>query len=195
MSPEPENAAQILDKLTGLADQEEQITLNDVIEAFGNRSYGPMLLIPACIELTPIGSIPGVPTVIALLIIFTALQMALGRKHLWLPGFLLERSVTAETLRKAVDKMRRPAKWADRWFHGRLKQLTKGRYLRIAAVACILMACTVPPLELLPLATTIPMAAIAVFALGVTLRDGVIVLAAILLAIGLTILGVSLVTG
>jgi hypothetical protein len=53
---------------------------------------------------------------------------------------------------------------------------------------------TVPPLELVPFASTAPMAAIAAFGLGMTLRDGLLmglgfVLSVVAVAVGFGMLG------
>lgn len=192
MADDPHNINDILDQLETLADERDRVSLGDAVEAFGNRSYGPFLLVPALIEISPIGSIPGLPTVLAAVIILFAAQMVWGRQHLWLPGFLKRRSAKAETVRKATDKLRGIARWTDRWFHGRLPALTGGVFVRIAAAASIALALTVPPLELLPFASTAPMAAIAAFGLALLVRDGVLMIVAIALA-GVTIaVGVGL---
>jgi len=54
--------------------------------------------------------------------------------------------------------------------------------IRLSAVACILLALTVPPLELLPFASSAPMAAIAMFGLALLVHDGALMIAAWLLA-------------
>lgn len=64
--------------------------------------------------------------------------------------------------------------------------------MRTAAVGCIGMAMCVPPLELLPLATTAPMLAIAAFGLALTVRDGVLMIAASALAIAAVAIGTGL---
>ncbi len=68
MANNPESVGDILDQLDQLASEEDRVTLGDAIEAFGNRSYGPFLLVPALIEVSPIGGIPGLPTVLAAII-------------------------------------------------------------------------------------------------------------------------------
>lgn len=189
MSDAPSSIEDILKILKDLADKQDRVKLGDVIEAIGGRSFGPFLLLPALIDISPVGSIPGLPTILAAIIILIAAQLALGRDHLWVPGFLARRSLASKTVCKIVDKAKKPAAWADRWFHGRLPALTKGPFVRVAAVACILLALTVPPLELLPLATTAPMAAIATFGLALMVRDGAVMIVFILLAIGAVALG------
>ncbi|MGP7795902.1 exopolysaccharide biosynthesis protein [Sphingomonas sp. CLY1604] len=175
-----------------LSEQQERVALGDAVEAFGSRSFGPFLLLPALIDISPIGAIPGLPSLLAAVIVLVAVQLALGRDHLWLPAVLKRRSVASATVRKATGKAGKPAAWADRWFHGRLPALTRGPAVRVAAVACILLALTVPPLELLPLATTAPMAAIATFGLALMVRDGAVMIAAIACAGGAIAVGVGL---
>lgn len=194
MANNPESVGDILDQLDQLASEEDRVTLGDAIEAFGNRSYGPFLLVPALIEVSPIGGIPGLPTVLAAIIALFAVQMLFGREHLWLPGFLRRRGAEADKVKKAARKLRGVARWADRWFHGRLPILTSGPFVRVAAALCILLAATVPPLELLPFASTAPMAAIAAFGLALLVRDGVLmivatVLAGVAVAVGVGMIG------
>lgn len=44
------------------------------------------------------------------------------------------------------------------------------------ALLCILLCTTVPPLELLPFASSIPMGAIALMGLGLMAQDGLVIL-------------------
>jgi hypothetical protein len=184
MAGDPHSIGDILDRLRGCADTQDRVSIGDVVESFGGRSYGPFLLVPALIEVSPIGGIPGLPTFLAALIALFALQMAFAREHIWLPGFVEQRSVNAAKLKKASNKLRPVAERIDRWFHGRLATLTSGPFVRIAAILCVLLAMTVPPLELLPFASTAPMAAIAAFGLAIMVKDGALMIAALVLAAG-----------
>src|SRR5690606_13121348 len=157
---------EILERLHEAAEKEGTVSVNDVVAALGDRGWGPFLFVPAVIEMSPIGGIPGVPTLLATIIAIFAVQIAWGRGHMWLPGFLGRRSVSSDRMRKAIEKVRPVGKWLDRWFHGRLPRLTTDRATRAAAIATLLLCLTVPPLELLPFASTAPMAAIAMFGVG-----------------------------
>lgn len=192
MSDQPKSVGDILDRLNEVAEKDEKIALGDVVEAFGSRSYGPFLLVPAVIEQTPIGGIPGVPTAIALIIASFAVQILFGRKHLWLPGFVKRRRIKSETLTKSTDKLRGVARFLDRWFHGRLEKLTRGPFLKAAAVIVLLLCCTVPPLELLPFASSVPMAAIAMFGLAMLVRDGALMIVALLLSVAAVAVGIGM---
>ncbi|KTT69622.1 exopolysaccharide biosynthesis protein [Sphingomonas endophytica] len=195
MADEPHSVGDILDTIEKLADENDRVVVGDLVEALGARGFGPFLIVMPLIDISPIGSVPGLPTAMALVIALIAVQMALGRKHLWFPGFVRRRSVSSGNAKKAVDKTRGVARFMDRWFHGRLPVLTSGPFVRVAAVGVILLACAVPPLELLPLATTIPMLAIAAFGLAITVRDGALMIVAMLLAVAAVTVGVGLWSG
>ena len=77
-------------------------------------------------------------------------------------------------MRSAADWMRPLGRWLDRWFHGRLPRFTTERMTRVAAVMVVLLCVTVPPLELLPFASSAPMAEIAAFGLALIMRDGLL---------------------
>ncbi|MBM9595919.1 exopolysaccharide biosynthesis protein [Roseitranquillus sediminis] len=186
----------ILDELKGTAKEGDRISVGESVEALGHRGYGPLLFVPALIEISPIGGIPGVPTILALIILLFAVQIAWGRDHMWLPGFLERRSVSTDRMKGAVDKSRPVGRWLDRWFHGRLPRLTGKPARRIAACVVILLCLSVPPLELIPFASTAPMAAIAAFGLAITLRDGLLMmlgfaLTVVAAGVGLGMLGGS----
>jgi hypothetical protein len=188
----PQNVGDILDRLKDLGSDQDKATLGDMVEAFGSRGYGPFLIVPPLIELSPIGGIPGVPTVLAAIITLFAVQILFGREHMWLPGFLRKRTIKGEKLVKAADKLRPLAERMVRWFHNRLPVLTKGPAKRVAAGACIALACTVAPLELLPFASSAPMLAIAAFGVALLVRDGVLMIVAVLLALGAIGVGAGL---
>lgn len=191
MADEPHSVGDVLDKFHELADQGD-VEVGPMTEAFGSRSYGPFLIIPPLIDISPVGGIPGLPTVLGAIIFLVAAQIALGRKHLWLPGFIARRKIPADKARKVADKSRRLARFLDRWFHGRLPALTGGPFVRIAGVLIMLLTLTVPPLELLPFATTAPMAAILAFGLALLVRDGVLMIAALALSALAVAVGIGL---
>ncbi|ODA66429.1 Exopolysaccharide synthesis, ExoD [Methyloligella halotolerans] len=170
--------ASILDQLEDRASECENVTIGDMMDALGNRSYGPFLMIPALIGITPVGGIPGVPTLLAVIIILFAVQIMLGLDHLWIPKFLRKRRVPADKMKQSLDAMRPWAVRMDRWFRGRLDRLTAEPFVQIAAGACVLLALAIPPLELLPFAVALPALAIAMFGLALLVSDGILMLVA-----------------
>ena len=191
--PGPESLGDILDRFEELAQQEHRVEVADMVDAVGTRSYGPFLIVPALIELSPVGGVPGVPTVLAALVALFAVQMLLGRRRLWIPGWVARRGLGAHRLTRLVAAVRPMADRVDRWFHGRLRALTSGLGMRMAALVCIALAMLVPPLEVFPFASSAPMGAIALIGLALLVRDGALMVLASLLAGGAVWLLVSLV--
>ena len=178
MSSKDTNLSDLVDNLRELGEQQDQVSVHDIHEALGERSFGPFLAIPALIEITPIGGIPGLPTVIALVIALVSAQLLFGRDHLWLPGFLERQTLKGDRIKKGMDWLERPAGWIDRVLRPRLSWLSGKAGLRVVALLCIFLCMTVPPLELLPFASSIPMGAIALMGLGLMARDGLVILLA-----------------
>jgi hypothetical protein len=192
MSDPSHGIGDILDRLDQAASGSDRVSVGDIREALGQRGQGAFLLFPALIDITPIGSIPGVPTLMAATIILVAVEILIGRSEPWLPAFVERRHLKARTLCKVTSKLGSTGRRLDRWFHGRLCWMTQGTPLKIAAVLIILLALSVPPLELIPLATTAPMSAIAAFGTALLLRDGVLMIAAMAITAAVVIVGAVL---
>lgn len=182
MDREPASVEDVLDELDGLADGGDEVCVRDVLDDFGRRSFGPFMMLPALIEISPIGGIPGIPTALALFIALVAGQLVLGRDHIWMPDFLQCRSIESDKVHKAVDKLRGLGHWLDEHSQDRLEKLTTGIWLKFAGAVVIVLCCTVPPLELVPFASTLPMLAIIMIGLGLTVRDGALLLSALVFA-------------
>ena len=190
----PESVEEILGELRDLAEREDSVSVGDVLDAIGDRSYGPAVMLPAMTEWTPVGGIPGVPTLLAAIIAITGIQLVIDKDHLWLPDMLQRRSASGQRLRKAADRLERPARWLDRRFHRRLSQFVRDPWPRIAGFVILLLCLAVPPLELVPFASTAPMVAIAAFGLALLVRDGLLMLAALVLSVAALVTGASLVS-
>lgn len=184
MAATPICVADTLDCLDELSERHERVSVASIMDAFGTRSYGPMIMIPALLEITPVGAIPGVPTFLAVTIMVIAAQKMIGRPRPWLPGIIANRCVPGEKLGKASVKLRPLANGMDRVFTRRLKFMTRTPFAEIAAGMVILLCLTVPLLEVLPFASSVPMITIAGFGLAVLVRDGVAMIAALAISIG-----------
>jgi len=78
-----------------------------------------------------------------------------------------------------MHALKRPARWVDRLIRHRLTCLTAGPAVRLNALLCLLIALTMPPLELIPFASSVAGLALSLAGLGMMARDGVMVLLAI----------------
>lgn len=85
---------QLLDRISEAAPDSDRVSLRGILEVVGHRSFGPLLLVTGLFTLAPIiGDIPGVPTIIGMIVFLISVQLLFKREHLWLPHFLLDRSV------------------------------------------------------------------------------------------------------
>lgn len=181
-SDEPQGVEEVLGELDELAAENGRVCIGDVLDDFGPRSFGIFLLVPPLIELTPIGGVPGVPSFLALIVAITAGQLLMGKDHVWLPAFIQERSVSSRRLHRALMKLRGVAHWLDAHSQDRLAALTKGVWTRTAALVALLLCFLVPPLELIPFASTLGLLPSAVIGLALIARDGALMAAALALA-------------
>lgn len=181
---QPKTLEQLLDRIAGAASDHGRVSLGAVLDAVGRRSFAPLLLLAGLITLAPIvGDIPGVPTLMGLLVLLTGGQLLFGRDHFWLPNWMLARSLDQQKLCKAVGWMRRPARFVDRLTRPRLTVLTDdgGHYL--VAGACIAIAMAMPPMEFVPFSANGAGAALTAFGLALLARDGVIALIALTITV------------
>lgn len=161
-----------------------KVSVGEIVETFGPRSFGPLLLLAGLLGMTPVSGIPTVPTIIAVIVVLIAAQLLFGRDAIWIPRFIQKLSIKAARLKKAAQVARKPTRVVDRVVKPRLKVFTIPIADRLVALACVLVAACVPPLELLPFAAFVPSLAIFAFGLGLVGRDGLVVLIALLISAG-----------
>ncbi|MEM9796972.1 MAG: exopolysaccharide biosynthesis protein [Pseudomonadota bacterium] len=169
-------AMEMIDTLDAAAEDDAdgtgRVRLGDLAQELGRRGVGAFIMVPAALELTPIGGLPGVPTILALIVSIFCAQIALGREHMWLPTVLENRTVSAKRLGAAAERLAPAARWADRHLGRHLTALVRDPAPRIAALAVIALCCAVPLLELVPFASSIPMGTAALFGLALVMGDG-----------------------
>jgi hypothetical protein len=157
------------------------VTVDDVQDYLGRDAFAcPADHWPS---LSPIGDIPGAPTVLSLFIVTIAAQMVFGRSELWLPQFLANRSFSAHRLRQTA-RVRPAVRVVGMVVRLRLTFLTVGPFERAIAAACVLLTLTLPPLEVVPFGATVPSSAITAFSVALVARDGLLALLSLALTIG-----------
>ena len=175
-SENAETIGEVVDGIESIAQREDDVSIDDLLDEFGDRSFAPLMLILALIGVTPVGAIPTVPTIIALCIAIIAAQMAWGQLHVWLPGFVTRRGVSSKRLTKGKDTLRKIADVLDRIANGRMKWFASGPARRVVAGLIVLLCLALPVLELVPFAAAAPFLAIALLSLAMMVRDGLVML-------------------
>ena len=183
-----ENLNQLLDNLSCAGGKDERVTLGDMLQATGRRAFGPLLLVPGLIALSPLSGIPGIPTSTALIVMLVAVPLLIGRQDFWLPKVLLSRSVGRSKLDKAIKFLRPVARVIDKFLRRRLSFFTEGLGVRLVALVCFFIAATMPPLELLPFAATTAGAALTLFGVSLVAHDGLIACVAFALCVATPLL-------
>jgi len=161
----------------------DTVTVADLLNAVGRRSYGPVLLLLGFIAISPLTIIPGANVLVALITLIFAVQMAFGRPYPWIPRRALEFSFPRKHLISGVAVADKYVAQVDRFLKPRLTFLTQAPFAQLVALACVGAALVTLPLSFVPLGPIIPSLAVLLFGLAITARDGfVIVLAGASLA-------------
>ncbi|MEM9706599.1 MAG: exopolysaccharide biosynthesis protein [Pseudomonadota bacterium] len=165
-----------LDQLETASDTGEG-TLGDVLNTLDARAFGFLFLLlalPCCLPFVYL-----LPQIVALPMLALAAQLAGGSTHPWMPTKLAARSFKVSAFRKVLDRAERYLGWIERLARPRFSFLTEGLGLRL--VGLLLLAPTASILVPLPSTNTIPGIGVAVASVGLIERDGVLVVAGLLI--------------
>jgi hypothetical protein len=172
----------LMDEIRADSGSSDEVSLAQIMQAVGTRAYGPRLLVPGLVALAPTGAIPGMSIVTGTIIVVVAIQLLFGRNKPWIPKRALEFSFSRDTLLSAMERGRPYARRIDDFLKPSLTQVTDFPATRIIAIVAIALALSMFPLALVPFAVAIPSSAIVLFALGLTARDGRLIIAGFILA-------------
>lgn len=156
---------------------EDGLTLGELTERLGEQAFGVVLFVMAVPVCMPF--LYGIPQIVALPMLAICAQMALGREALWLPARFAARRLTKEDLVKTASGARKWFGWIEHFAAPRLAFLSGPVAHRIAgAMFCLFCLSILVPL---PLTNTTPGIALALASLGLINRDGLLVLAGVVL--------------
>ncbi len=181
---QPSNLQELLQRLQQASAEGQRVAFADLLEAAGQRSFGPLLLLPGLIALSPLSGIPGLPSTVAVMVALIAGQLLCGRRHIWLPHWLLTRSLSRDKFERALRFLLPLARSVDRLVRPRLSLLTRGPALYANVLLCLLIALSMPPLEVVPFANSISGAALSALGLALFAHDGLLALLAFAFSIG-----------
>ena len=171
------NLESLLASLTDCTSGDE-VTVRDLLNAVGRRSYGPILLLLGFIAVTPLTIIPGTSWLVALITLLIAGQIVIGRKFPWVPRRVLDVSFPRSALVAGVEQARKYVRPVDRVLKPRLAFLSGSPFIALAAMVCVAAALLTFPLGLFPFGPVLPGLTVLLFGLGLTARDGFVLVAA-----------------
>jgi hypothetical protein len=160
--------------LHALAHEEgERVTFAEIVTGLRHRAFGFTMLLfalPCCLPMPP-----GVPTVCGAALALVALNMIVGRRYLWLPRAITVRSMQRADLKRIVERALPHLQRLERICRPRIAALTDG--IGKAVVGAVVLTLGVLLILPIPLLGNIPPGiAVAVIAVGIAERDGVVVL-------------------
>ncbi|TDL79761.1 exopolysaccharide biosynthesis protein [Palleronia sediminis] len=193
----PENnhrVRDIVDRLDELTDKEE-VSVETILDAFGTTGFLPILMIPALLVVSPLSGIPLFSSVCGLAIALIATQIFIRRKRVWLPGFVMRRTIKGEKLHNGAQKLHWVADWIDRRARDRLHPLISRAARPFVHFSCIVCGAAMPVLEIVPFSSSILGAATLCFATALLARDGLFVLFGYILMFGASLVPISVFFG
>lgn len=173
----PTSLSALLERVRHAGHRDDSVSLGAILEAIGRRGFAPFLLLAGLVTLAPlVGDIPGVPTLMASLVLLAGSQLLAGRRSIWLPRWLLERRVSRDRFRRVLAWLERPAGWVDRLLQPRLTWLTRPPAHVGVALTCLLVALAMPPMEFIPFSANGGGLALTLFGLALLADDGLMAL-------------------
>lgn len=146
----------------------ERIALGDMINALGERSFVPLMILFALPNV--FFFVPGSSVITGLPLIFIAFQLVLGRPAVWLPKVLNERSIEHVTFTRIVIKAVPWIEWVERMARPRYWPFSRVVAERIVGLTSLVMAIFM--FLPIPFANSLPAVSVMTLALGLGDHDG-----------------------
>ncbi len=167
--------------------QGERITINTILEAFHERGFGFLLLLFAMPTAIPI---PGLNTLFAIPMIILSAQQVVRRHTVWMPAAIRSKTVPGDAFRSTLNTCVPWIRRVEKLTRPRLEFITQKNFSNMIGIFGLIMA-LVASLPV-PLTHTVPSIGIALMSVGVMMRDGLAVLAGLVIGLGwIIMLGVA----
>jgi hypothetical protein len=166
----------------------ERISFGDLVDAFEQRAYGPLIVVFAAPNMLPV-ALPGLSAVLGAPLILLTTQMMLGRRRPWLPGALRRRSLARASFEAMVARIVPRLRRIEAWVTPRLPGVTGGLGKRLIGALGLLLAMII--MLPVPFGNAVPGLALVVMSVGLLARDGLAVLAGGLIGLA----GLAIVSG
>jgi hypothetical protein len=150
----------------------ESVSVGELIDRLDSRAHGVLLLVlalPMCIP-----NIPGISTIFGVLMMAPALQLVLGSHRLWIPKRMRDWRVDCEALRKTLRVATPPLKRIEYLIKPRWSVLTRFPTTILIGLQTALMAFIL--ILPIPFANWPPGMTVAMTALALLQRDGILML-------------------
>ncbi len=169
-----------------LASQDgDRLTVGDIVAVLRDRAFALLVVLlglPNCLPMPP-----PIPLVCGLLLLLVAVQIAAGMSAPWLPRRLLGRSIARQDVERAVRRAVPVLQRLERWSRPRMRVFESALGMRGMGLALLTLAMAL--IVAAPIIGQIPLGlAVCLVGLGLVERDGVVVIAGLVIgAIGVAL--------
>lgn len=153
---------------------EGSVTVEQIRDALGDRSFATLLLFFALLNMLPLP--PGSTLILGLPLVLVSLQMVAGRNTVWLPKFLLSKSLKADQFQRLSQKLLPRLQWFEELVRPRYWPFSSVKLAeRMIGIAALVLAIlvTLP----IPFGNWFPALACALLGFALSERDGVVLVA------------------
>ncbi|RZJ95954.1 MAG: exopolysaccharide biosynthesis protein [Novosphingobium sp.] len=166
----PRQFSQVLERIG--ARSGDKLFLGEIVDAFGERAFGAVMLLFAIINMLPWP--PGGTTITGAPLLFLSMELAWGRDSLWLPGWIERASINRRTFRDLSGRFMKAIRFSERLSRPRLAFLSGPFGQGLVGLACLFLSIVL----VLPVwgGNLVPAIAIGLFSLGIMQRDGLAII-------------------
>ncbi|PSH70021.1 exopolysaccharide biosynthesis protein exod [Phyllobacterium brassicacearum] len=174
---DPRPLSQVFEDLASTAT--EPVTFAELEDAFTDRSFAALLTFFAILNLLPLP--PGTGVVTGIPLVLVSVQMVMGRESVWLPAFMLTKSISPERFRLISNKVVPWLQWLERFIRPRnwpFGRMQGDRWLGVFTTV-LGMSVVLP----MPLSNWLPALATAIIGIALCERDGRLMLGGLILGV------------
>lgn len=168
------------DSRASLPSDVDMVSVAAITQLFHERGFGFLLLLFALPAALPLPGL-GVNFIVATPLLFLTMQQAAGRHAVWFPRRVKARTISRERFASFLRTAEPLLKTLEVFMAPRLGWVTRGLFSNLIGACGVVMALSI--LVPLPLTNTVPAMGIALMALGVLMRDGLAVIAGMLVGL------------
>ncbi len=174
---DPRPLSQVFEDLASTAT--EPVTFAELEDAFTDRSFAALLTFFAILNLLPLP--PGTGVVTGIPLVLVSVQMVMGRELVWLPAFMLTKSISPERFRLISNKVVPWLQWLERFIRPRNWPFGRKQGDRwLGVFTTVLGMSVVLPM---PLSNWLPALATAIIGIALCERDGRLMLGGLILGV------------
>lgn len=150
----------------------EKVAVGELLDQLDARAYGMLLLVLALPMCVP--NVPGISTIFGVLMLFPAVGMVMGSQRLWAPAQLRAKAIPGDILRRTLQLAIPMLKRVEYLVRPRLSTITRFPFTIGAGAQTLLMALIL--ILPIPFANWPPGMTVAMTALALLQRDGLLML-------------------